>query len=74
MKSAEVRRLFTVVGVAVLLGLRELRGISYTVLLVAVGVGLIVADFRPGSAWGAGMMVFGGLSLALRWRPKQEGE
>jgi hypothetical protein len=51
---------------------RELRDLGYTVLLVSVGVGMIVNDFRPGSAWGAGMVVFGALSLLLRSKVAEE--
>lgn len=51
---------------ALLLFLSELRDQAYLVLLIAVGVGLIVRELLPGAAWGAGMVVFGTLTLFLR--------
>lgn len=48
--------------------LSELRDQAYLVLLIAAGVGLITREILPGAEWGAGMVVFGGLSLTLRRR------
>jgi hypothetical protein len=52
--------------------LSQLRDRAYMVLLISLGSGLIAHDFRPGAAWGVGMVVFGGLSLILREGEKPE--
>lgn len=66
------RRPLQAVAAGILLLLGELRAQAFMVVLVAVGAGFVVDDFRPGSAWGTGLMVFGGLSLLLRARNKEE--
>lgn len=63
------RSLLTILSASLslfLILLSQLRDRAYMVLLVSLGSGLIAHDFRPGAAWGVGMVVFGGLSLILR--------
>lgn len=71
------RSLLTILSTSLslfLILLSQLRDRAYMVLLISLGSGLIARDFRPGAAWGVGMVVFGGLSLILRQRDQREEE